>query len=159
MGGKRPKKGLNNATDAFTIVQFFFPRHFPSVFHAVWEAASNFSAVFWGGCSFQVEALLPKDLTQLAVHVPPELAALLAQPERLDPVKIPAGHWGGWGCWGLPERACEWLGHGDIHGIYMEILGLDDIHGDTDVPAKMGCWFGGMAGGRCSVGKNLKVKR
>lgn len=39
----------------------------------------------------KVEALLPKDLTKLAVHMPPELSALLAHPEQLDPVKIPAG--------------------------------------------------------------------
>jgi hypothetical protein len=58
----------------------------------------------WLGISwFQVEALLPKDFAKLAVHMPPELAALLAHPEQLDPVKIPAGGWlgglevGGWG--------------------------------------------------------------
>lgn len=39
----------------------------------------------------KVEALLPKDFAKLAVHMPPELAALLAHPEQLDPVKIPAG--------------------------------------------------------------------
>ena len=54
-----------------------------------------------------MEALLPKDFAKLAVHMPPELAALLAHPEQLDPVKIPAGGWlGGWrlgvgGCNGM----------------------------------------------------------
>lgn len=43
------------------------------------------------GCGAQVEALLPKDLSKLAAQMPPELAALLAHPETLDPVKIPAG--------------------------------------------------------------------
>ena len=39
----------------------------------------------------KVEAILPADLAKLSVHLPPEISALLAHPEVLDPVKIPAG--------------------------------------------------------------------
>ena len=42
----------------------------------------------------QVETLLPKDLSKFALHMPPELAALMAHPETLDPLKIPVGS--GW---------------------------------------------------------------
>ena len=41
--------------------------------------------------SSKVETLLPKDLSKFALHMPPELAALMAHPETLDPLKIPVG--------------------------------------------------------------------
>lgn len=42
--------------------------------------------------SVKVEALLEsQNLKALATYLPPELATLLAHPEVLDPVKLPAG--------------------------------------------------------------------
>lgn len=61
---------------------------------ALCKAFRLFSALCHLHPAVQVETLLPKDLSKFALHMPPELAALMAHPETLDPLKIPVGS--GW---------------------------------------------------------------
>ena len=98
---------------------------------------------------------MPKDFAKLAVHMPPELAALLAHPEQLDPVKIPAGGWLGGlevGGWGLQwdGDVFQWIarhlsmGYTNIY-MYMYMPSFSGMH------IQVGRFFFGV----CWTGKDL----